>query len=154
MQPLEHSQLSEQTNVRQSPERRVQRAIKISVFFNKKESIDHDSFFRHWETIHADLVVATQAFRNNIVRYAQHYQTPEMKEMARSLGEGVLEYDACAQLWVNTWDDWLAFSNSPEYTTALADDCKNFMTLPMTYMIGYETVVVGEDYGGVSEEAI
>lgn len=65
-----------------------------------------------------------------------------MKERARSLGEGVLEYDACAQLYVRTSDDWLAFSNSEEYKTVLADDCQKFMTLPMTYMVGYESLVV------------
>lgn len=67
-----------------------------------------------------------------------------MKERARSLAEGVLNYDACAQLWVRTWDDWLAFSSSEEYKSALADDCQLFMKLPMTYMVGYENLVVGD----------
>lgn len=67
-----------------------------------------------------------------------------MKARATSLGENVLEYDACAQLWVRTWDDWLAFYNSPEYAAALSDDCDRFMALPMTYMVGYENLVVGD----------
>ena len=67
-----------------------------------------------------------------------------MKERARSLGENVLEYDACAQLWVRTWDDWLAFYNSEEYAAALKDDCDLFMVLPFTYMVGYENLVVGD----------
>lgn len=67
-----------------------------------------------------------------------------MKGRARSLGEGVLDYDACAQLWVRTWDDWQAFSSSEEYTSALAEDCRSFMKLPMTYMVGYENLVVGD----------
>ncbi|GKU13620.1 hypothetical protein FLAG1_11645 [Fusarium langsethiae] len=44
-------------------------------------------------TVHADLVVATHAFRDHIVRYAQHHQTPEMENRAKSLGEGFLDYD-------------------------------------------------------------
>jgi hypothetical protein len=67
-----------------------------------------------------------------------------MKEHVKSLGEEVLNFDACAQLWVRTWDDWLAFSASPEYNAALAEDCKSFMALPMTYMVGYENLVVGD----------
>lgn len=67
-----------------------------------------------------------------------------MKSRAASLGENVLEYDACAQLRVRTWDDWLAFYNSPEYAAALSNDCNRFMALPMTYMVGYENLVVGE----------
>jgi hypothetical protein len=74
----------------------------------------------------------------------QHHQTPEMKERARSLGEGVLEYDACAQLYAKTWDDWLKFANSPEYAAALHDDCLSFIQLPFTYMIGYENLVFGD----------
>lgn len=67
-----------------------------------------------------------------------------MKERARSLGEGVLDYDGCAQLWVKDWDGWLAFYNSKEYAAALSDDCHRFMKLPMTYMVGYENLVVGD----------
>lgn len=67
-----------------------------------------------------------------------------MKEKAKSLGENVLEYDGCAQLWVRSWDDWMAFYNSKEYAAALSDDCDRFMALPMTYMVGYENLVVGD----------
>lgn len=73
----------------------------------------------------------------------QHHQTPEMKERANSLGENTLDYDGCAQLWVRCWDDWLSFYNSKEYAAALSDDCDRFMALPMTYMVGYESLVVG-----------
>jgi hypothetical protein len=74
----------------------------------------------------------------------KHHQTPEMKANAKSLGESVLDYDGCAQLWVKDWDAWLAFYNSKEYAVALGPDCEKFMELPMTYMVGYENVVVGE----------
>jgi hypothetical protein len=48
-----------------------QPAIKVSVFFSKKPSLSHEEFFRHWQTVHADLCVATNAFKENIVRYVQ-----------------------------------------------------------------------------------
>ena len=80
----------------------------------------------------------------NFDNLKQHHQTPEMKERARSLGENVLEYDGCAQLWVKSWDDWLKFYNSKEYAVALGPDCDRFMQLPMTYMVGYENLVVGD----------
>ncbi|KAF9889462.1 hypothetical protein FE257_007364 [Aspergillus nanangensis] len=121
-----------------------QPAIKVSVLFRKREGVSHETFFGHWQTVHADLAVATHAFQNHILRYAQHHQTPEMKERARSLGENVLDYDGCAQLWVRSWDDWMEFYNSEEYAAALSDDCHYFMELPMTYMVGYENLVVGD----------
>jgi hypothetical protein len=67
-----------------------------------------------------------------------------MKERAKSLGELFLDYDGCAQLWVNSWEDWMSFYNSKEYAAALGPDCDNFMSLPMTYMVGYENLVVGD----------
>jgi hypothetical protein len=48
-----------------------QPCIKVSVFFNKIESIDYDTFFGHWQTVHANLATATEAFKENIVRYVQ-----------------------------------------------------------------------------------
>lgn len=72
-----------------------------------------------------------------------------MKINAASLGENVLNYDACAQLWVRTWNDWMAFYNSAEYAAALSDDCNRFMALPMTYMVGYENLVVGDASAGL-----
>ncbi|KAE8345036.1 hypothetical protein BDV24DRAFT_159870 [Aspergillus arachidicola] len=142
MAPLiDHQFTHPQFSYSQTPN--FQNAIKISVFFRKRAEISHDQFFTHWQTVHCDLVVATQAFRDNILRYVQHHQTPEMMERARSLGEGVLEYDACAQLWVRSWDDWLKFSGSEEYNNALGEDCQRFMQLPMTYMVGRENIVVG-----------
>ena len=67
-----------------------------------------------------------------------------MKALMASINETTLDYDACAQLWVRNWDGWLGFCNSPEYAAALGDDCNRFMALPMTYMIGYENLVVGD----------
>ncbi|KAL4897836.1 EthD domain-containing protein [Aspergillus ambiguus] len=121
-----------------------QPAIKVSVFFRKRPGISYDTFFGHWQTVHADLAVATQAFQGHILRYVQHHQTPVMKARAQSLGENVLDYDGCAQLWVRTWDDWMAFYTSKEYAAALSDDCHRFMELPMNYMVGYENLVVGD----------
>lgn len=67
-----------------------------------------------------------------------------MKARMTGIGESVLDYDACAQLWVRNWDGWLGFCQSPEYSAALSDDCSRFMAMPMTYMIGYENLVVGD----------
>ncbi|PWY81595.1 hypothetical protein BO94DRAFT_576565 [Aspergillus sclerotioniger CBS 115572] len=121
-----------------------QPAIKVSLFFSKKDEITHEEFFRHWRTVHADLAVATQAFQHKVLRYVQHHQTPEMKARMTSIGASVLDYDACAQLWVRDWDSWLEFCQSPEYLAALRDDCDRFMGSPIKFMVGYETLIVGD----------
>lgn len=66
-----------------------------------------------------------------------------MKARLTSLGEQVLDYDACAQLWVRDWDSWLNFCNCPEYSATLTDDCDRFISLPLTYMVGHETLIIG-----------
>lgn len=48
-----------------------QPALKVSVFFRKKEDISYETFFGHWRTVHADLAVATREFRDGILRYVQ-----------------------------------------------------------------------------------
>ncbi|KAJ5668471.1 uncharacterized protein N7477_007041 [Penicillium maclennaniae] len=128
-----------------------QPCIKVSVFFKKLESVSYETFFEHWKTVHADLAIATKAFQGNILRYLQHHQAPEMKARAQSLGANVLDYDGCAQHWVRNRDDWMKFYTSEEYAASLSEDCDRFMKLPMTYMVGYENLVVGDalkDIGG------
>lgn len=70
-----------------------------------------------------------------------------MKERIRSLGGNVLDYDACAQVYVREWDDWLTFYKSEEYAAALGEDSPLFMQLPVTYMVGHENLVVGDASG-------
>ena len=48
-----------------------QPALKVGVYFRKKEGISFDTFFGHWRTVHADLAVATKEFQDGILRYVQ-----------------------------------------------------------------------------------
>jgi hypothetical protein len=48
-----------------------QPCLKVSVFFNKLDSINYETFFGHWSTVHADLAVATKEFSEGIHRYVQ-----------------------------------------------------------------------------------
>lgn len=66
---IEHSFKSPELDY--SSEGNFQQCIKVSVFFKKLDSIDYDTFFGHWRTVHADLATATNAFKDHIVRYTQ-----------------------------------------------------------------------------------
>lgn len=66
---IEHQFSSPELDYNSEPN--YQKCIKVSVFFKKIDSIDYDTFFGHWQTVHADLATATQAFKDHIVRYAQ-----------------------------------------------------------------------------------
>jgi hypothetical protein len=66
---VEHKFASPQLDYNSEPN--YQTCIKVSVFFKKIDSIDYETFFGHWRTVHADLATATDAFKNHIVRYVQ-----------------------------------------------------------------------------------
>lgn len=57
----------------------------------------------------------------------QVYQSPEMKKKLQELGMEVLDFDACSQIWVRSWDDWVEFAGSKEYMDALMPDADHFM---------------------------
>jgi hypothetical protein len=40
--------------------------------------------------------------------------TPEMKMEAESIGIKALDYDGCAEFWVDSMDDWKALIDDPE----------------------------------------
>lgn len=85
-----------------------------------------------------------------------------MKERATSLGCEHLDFDGCSEIWVRSWDDWMAFfkvrlisasrklpgstnnTQSPEYAAALAPDCQHFMAMPIHVAVGYENLIFGE----------
>lgn len=87
-----------------------QPCIKLSFFFNKLPEVSYEQFHRHWETVHADLTIATKDFHAcKIQRYVQFHQTPEMRTQAKQLGLQQIEFDGCSEIWVRSWDDWMAF---------------------------------------------
>lgn len=46
--------------------------FKITFFLTKKAGLSDEEFHRHWETLHADLTVATKGFRDILgLRYVQ-----------------------------------------------------------------------------------
>lgn len=46
--------------------------IRLSFFFSKLPNVSYEQFHRHWETVHADLTVASKAFKDcHIGRYVQ-----------------------------------------------------------------------------------
>jgi hypothetical protein len=51
--------------------------IRLSFFFSKLPDVSYEQFHRHWETVHADLTVASKAFKKvHIRRYNQVRSLP------------------------------------------------------------------------------
>ncbi|KEF56743.1 uncharacterized protein A1O9_06933 [Exophiala aquamarina CBS 119918] len=117
---------------------------KIMFFLNKKPDISDEDFHKHWEMVHADLTVATKAFRDvSILRYVQYHQTTEIKTEASSLGLTCLPYDGCTEMYVKDLNDWKSFTDSPEFKSVLASDSRRFIG-QASVMVGYESVIYGD----------
>lgn len=71
MDPLPENHEFKHPELAYDVEPNYQPAIKISVYFRKRDGISSEQFHKHWETVHADLAAATQAFQNHILRYVQ-----------------------------------------------------------------------------------
>jgi hypothetical protein len=81
----------------------------------------------HYNHVHTDLTVAYERFHAvKIQRSVRLYQFPEMKRKVQELGMELLDYDACSQIWVKSWDDWVEFASSPEYSATLLPDADHF----------------------------
>ncbi|KAF2095597.1 hypothetical protein NA57DRAFT_79315 [Rhizodiscina lignyota] len=129
--------------------------VKLTFFFKKLPNVSYEQFHRHWETVHADLTLASKEFNVvKIQRYTQFHQTPEAKEKVKALGMDLLDFDGCSEIWVKSWDDWERFFKSPEYAAALAPDCDHFMDVAgagIKCMAGYDNLIFGpavHDQGG------
>ncbi|KAF2664302.1 hypothetical protein BT63DRAFT_444057 [Microthyrium microscopicum] len=119
--------------------------VKLTFFFSKGSNISDEQFHRHWETVHADLTVASKDFRvNDLRRYVQFHQTQESKEKVKSMGMDLMDVDGCSEIWVKDWDSWERFLNSPEYAKALGPDCKNFMGSTIKVMAGMDNLIYGK----------
>jgi hypothetical protein len=123
-----------------------QPGIRLSFFFKKLPHVSYEQFMEHYHHVHADLTVATKSFNvYQIQKYVQTYQPPELKDKLKSLGLQVLDFDACSQMWVKSWDDWEKFSSSEEYLKALVPDGVNFMDVAsITVMAGHDTIIFGK----------
>ncbi|KAL6242215.1 hypothetical protein RBB50_010763 [Rhinocladiella similis] len=124
--------------------------FKITFFLTKKAGLSDEEFHRHWETLHADLTVATKGFRDILgLRYVQFHQTPEIKAVAETLGYPVLPYDGCTEMYVRHLEDWKAFSSSPEFFRVLGGDAAQFLDSKSAIMAGYENIIFGKAISGL-----
>ncbi|OQV03074.1 EthD domain-containing protein [Cladophialophora immunda] len=142
--PIQHDFALKQLSPNSKPN--YQPYVKLSFFFQKRPDISYEDFHRHWETVHADLAVASKAFALNIKRYTQFHALPECKEAGKALVEGMelLDYDGCSEILVSSIGDAAAFFSSSEYVEKMNSDEGNWLARPVRFMIGYDNLIFGQ----------
>jgi hypothetical protein len=100
--------------------------IRISYFFSKFPSQSYEDFYEYWRNTHGRLAVATSAFTTHSVqRYVQVRNLPQHHETLRTLGMAPMEefpWDACSEIYVRNFQDWVAFATSKESAEILGPD--------------------------------
>lgn len=157
--------------------------VKVSLFLKKQPHVTDDHFHAYWAHNHLNPAFANKTFMDKVRRYnqvcedglhpsrceclsdIQHHITPEWREMAKSLGAPVMDYDGIAEVWVDSFEDWKEIVSDPEFvkqvagefgnhrslsldvilTKVLADE-PNFILAPIHIMVGYDHLVLGDDW--------
>src|SRR6476619_6687912 len=89
--------------------------IKRIGFVRRHASLDVESFHERWRTRHADLVTASPAGADVLLRYEQHRRT------ARDYERADCPYDGVAVQWYESWDAFWAMRDDPRHAEVRAD---------------------------------
>lgn len=98
----------------------IQPTLRLLCFFKRRPDVPEAEFHTWWSSAHADLTVSSApvAFTKHVLRYAQLHKTSVHDAMAPS-GWTILPFDACGEITVRTWDDFLAFQTNPDFLKKL-----------------------------------
>lgn len=99
--------------------------IRVSFFFSKKPSMSQSEFEAHWRDQHGRLAVASKAFRDaDIQKYYQIHNKKDLNREAIKLGLPLMdfEWDACSEMYVRTWEDYVVLATSDEMRDVLGPD--------------------------------
>ena len=82
-------------------------------------------FEAHWRDTHGQLALASKAFSDaKIQKYVQNHNDKALSKKAAELGLPLVEFewDACSEMYVKTWEDYLVFATSEEARDLLGPD--------------------------------
>jgi hypothetical protein len=89
--------------------------IKRIGFVARHPSLSVEEFHAHWQNEHAELVAASPAGADHLLRYQQHRRT------ARDYERADCPYDGVAVQWYDSWDGFHAMRNDPRHAEVRAD---------------------------------
>lgn len=99
--------------------------IRVSFFFTKHPSMSQSEFESYWRDTHGRLAIATKAFGEaKIQQYTQIHNNEPLNKEAAKLGLPLmnLRWDACSEMYVKTWENYLTFATSDEMKDILGPD--------------------------------
>lgn len=104
--------------------------IRISFFFTKHPSMSQSEFEAHWRDTHGRLAITSKAFStSNIQGYVQIHNDKALTKDLGELGLPAMDFswDACSEMYVQNWEDYVAFAKSDESRDVLGPDGANIV---------------------------
>jgi hypothetical protein len=116
--------------------------IKRIGFVRRHPSLDVESFHERWRTSHADLVAASPAGADVLLRYEQHRRT------ARDYERADCPYDGVAVQWYESWDAFWTMRDDPRHAEVGADAADLFGDVLEVFTGSEMEVIAGPDDRG------
>ncbi|KAL4798532.1 EthD domain-containing protein [Aspergillus venezuelensis] len=104
--------------------------IRVSSFFTKDPSMSQSEFDTYWRETHGSLVVASKTFHAaKIQNYTQVHNHHDLNKQAATIGLSVLDFqwDACSEMYFQSWEDYQQFIGSDELRDVLGPDGARIM---------------------------
>jgi hypothetical protein len=89
--------------------------IKRIAFVTRHPDLGRDEFVAAWQGTHAELVAASPAGAEHLLRYEQHVRTPRDAERTDT------PYDGVAVQWYDSWEGFQAMRADPRHAPVRAD---------------------------------
>jgi hypothetical protein len=110
--------------------------VKLVCFLKRRPGTTLEEFYEHWEGIHGPLIRDTPELARHIVRYEQHRRVPAPS------WAGTEGFDGITIQWLESFDEFLAFTNEPAYAELVAPDEERFLDRDhLVWMITEEPTV-------------
>jgi hypothetical protein len=109
--------------------------IKRIGFVRRHPRLDVEAFHERWRGPHADLVVASPAGADVLLRYEQHRRT------ARDYERAECSYDGVAVQWYESWDAFWAMREDPGHA-AIRQDATELFSEILEVFTGPEMEVI------------
>ncbi len=112
--------------------------IRLTVLVKRNPALSMEEFHEEWRA-HGRMIGAEPVFARYVRRYEQHHRVPADYSSPLYAGD---EFDGMAVQWFDSFKDFMAMLQTPEYASKMQPDEDRILDLPrMVVMITEEPEV-------------
>jgi hypothetical protein len=100
--------------------------IKLTVLVKRNPALSAEEFHAEWRA-HGQMIADEPVFRRYVRRYEQHHRLAPDYGAPLYQGE---EYDGVAMQWFDSFKDFMAMLQTPEYAAKMQPDETRILDLP------------------------